>query len=93
MSLEPSETEEILRRFVIDELIGQAGDLELGTADDLLTSGLLDSLGVMRLVRFLEERFGVEVPAADVTIEHFLSLETILAYLESRRESQRVGQA
>lgn len=36
--------------------------------EDLVYSGAIDSLGVMRLVAFLEERFGIAIPPQDITL-------------------------
>lgn len=52
--------------------------------DDLLLSGLVDSIGVMRLVAFLEEAAGIRIPPEDVTIEHFMSVAAIARYCASR---------
>jgi acyl carrier protein len=52
--------------------------------DDLLTSGLVDSLGIMSLVFFLEQQYGVQIPPGDVTLEHFGTLRAIERYLQSR---------
>ena len=57
---------------------------ELGEDTDLLTSGILDSLGVMMLVGFIETEIGVEVPPEDVTIENFRTIASIDDYLMRR---------
>ena len=75
---------ESLRRFLQDELLGHMLDRELDEREDLLESGLVDSLGMMRLVGFIQQELGVTVPPEDVTIETFGSLERISGYLESR---------
>jgi acyl carrier protein len=54
--------------------------------EDLLLSGLIDSLGVMRLVRHLETSFGITVPPEDVIIEHFATVNDIAAYVQARAE-------
>jgi len=54
---------------------------ELAVHDDLLEDGLVDSLGIMRLIAYIESEFGFSVPAQDVTVETFMSVETIAAYL------------
>ena len=57
---------------------------ELGDDDDLLLSGTMDSLDVVRLVEHLESQSGTKIPAADVTLENFGSLRKIADYLASR---------
>ena len=51
---------------------------------DLLLSGLLDSLNVVRLVAWLETCCGFSIPPEDVLIEHFGTLNCIVAYLHTR---------
>lgn len=72
---------EKVTRFIIDELLSGK---TVGDQDDLLLSGLVDSIGVMRLVTFIEEEAALQVPAEDVTIEHFVNIAAISRYLEAR---------
>ncbi len=71
--------------FVSRELLGDRADLELDADTDLLGGGLVDSLGVMRLIRHLEETYRVTVPPVDVTIENFMTARAIAGYVESLR--------
>jgi acyl carrier protein len=56
----------------------------LTPVDSLISSGLLDSIGLLRLVLFLEERFGVKVADGDLVPENFETIERIASYVESR---------
>ena len=80
-----SERRERLARYIATDLLNQ-GDLVIGEDEDLLASGLLDSLSVMSLIHFIEQDLSIDVPAEDVTIENFVSLRAIDAYLERRLE-------
>jgi acyl carrier protein len=75
---------EILR-FIRDQLLSDRPTLELTVDDDLLGENLLDSMGIMRLVSFIDERFQFAVPPEDVTIENFLTVRDISQYLELQR--------
>ena len=55
-----------------------------GDDDELLLSGVIDSLAVMRLLAHIETGFGIAIPPEDVVIEHFQTVNAIAAYLESR---------
>jgi acyl carrier protein len=74
---------ERLARYISTELLNQSG-LAIDDDEDLLASGLLDSLSVMSVVYFIEQETGIDVPAEDVTIENFESLAAIEAYLGRR---------
>ena len=82
--MNPANLTQELLAFVSTELVGKRHQLELDADDDLLGSGLVDSLGVMRLIHFIESRYDVTVPPDDVTIENFMTARTIVTYLGSR---------
>jgi acyl carrier protein len=74
------DTQSVITEFITKELaIGRAKEVQ--PDDDLLATGVLDSLGLMQLVLFLEERLGVKVPDEDVVIENFQSVSALTAYL------------
>ncbi|GAB5491268.1 MAG: hypothetical protein Phog2KO_14830 [Phototrophicaceae bacterium] len=79
--------QEQIKSFIEQELlIGR--EIEVGYDDDLLLSGLVNSLGVMRLVAFTNENFDIEVPPEDITIEHFETINAIVNYLTSNNRSK-----
>ena len=59
----------------------------VATDENLLLSGLLDSLGVMSLVAYIEDNFEIAVPFEDVIIENFMTIEAMAQYIRSRKES------
>ena len=77
--------ETALLRFVNDDLL--AGEsIKVGADDEIVLDGTVDSLGVARLIGFMETEFAISVPAEDVTIENFRSISTMTAYLQRRLE-------
>jgi methoxymalonate biosynthesis acyl carrier protein len=70
-----------LLRFVEQDL-PDGTDLQPDT--DLLLSGTLDSLGVVRVVHWLEDELGIEIDPADVVLEHFQTVDAMVAYAERR---------
>jgi acyl carrier protein len=74
---------ERLARYIAADLLNQH-DRVVDENEDLLASGLLDSLSMMSLIHHIEQDLQIDVPAEDVTIENFRSLRAIDAYLESR---------
>ena len=79
------DTREILLHYISQELISGSKKKELDEEQDLLDSGLVNSLGVIQLVVFIQKYFGIDVPHSDVTIENFQSVKHIGAYVEARR--------
>lgn len=73
-----------LIHFISEELFAHRNNSSLTEDDDLLTSGRVDSLGIMRLVVFIEEEYRLTIPPEDVTLENFRSVRLISAYLQER---------
>jgi acyl carrier protein len=72
-----------LRRFVIDNfLFGR--EEELGDSDSFLENGIIDSTGVLELISFLEQRFGLELAETDLTPENLDSIDKVTRLVESR---------
>jgi len=69
-----------IKRFVEDELLGGG---RLADGDSLWEAGV-DSLGIIKLVRFVEKAFSLSVPPRDVRPRTFASIESIAEYVERR---------
>lgn len=73
--------ENTILTFITEELLNNRGDIKLTVEEDLLSSGLLDSIGIMRLIQFIEETYNLVIPPEDMTIENFVSVEAMVVYL------------
>ncbi len=76
---------EEIKNFIIGDLLGNRTGIELSTEDDILTDGLIDSLGVMQLIAMIEDRFKIQIPAEDMVIENFRSIRAIEVYIGKRQ--------
>lgn len=50
--------------------------------EDLLSEGILDSLGILQLVAYINDTFGIEIPDRDVVYENFHSVNALTTYLQ-----------
>ena len=73
---------EALTRFIQDEIV--LDDVVVDGELDLLLTGAVDSLGVIRITHWMEETTGVAVDPGDVTLENFQTVDKMAAYLDSR---------
>ena len=71
--------------YIKDELSNEPVD-SIDAHEDLLGSGLVDSLGMTRLVVFLEREFEVQIDPDDMTVENFMTVDNITKYLNSQLE-------
>lgn len=72
----------LLKSFLLDEK-----DLSMDMS--LIDSGIIDSTGIMEIVAFMEDTFGIEVDDRDLTPANFDSVSRLASYVAQRhRDSQ-----
>lgn len=74
-----------LESFIKTSLAHDAARDAIGMDEDLLSEGLIDSVGVMQLAAFIEENFGVEISEADLVPENFQSINSLKALVELKK--------
>ena len=74
---------ETVREFIVENfLFGDGGRLNEDTS--FLAEGIVDSTGILELVFFLEETFGISVADDELVPENMDNLRSIAAYVERR---------
>jgi len=74
-------TEEIVRDFIVSTMtIGDHGN-HLDDTFSLIENGVLDSLGIMKLIQFIEEKFSFSIEDEDVLPENFENIESISNFI------------
>jgi len=73
-----------IRAYILSEFLQGESPRNLKDDTPLRTSGVLDSMATLRLVGFVEERFGIEVEAHEAGIENFDSISAIAAFVERK---------
>lgn len=71
-------------KYIETDLIVSEASFEIDKDDDLLGSGLVDSLGMMKLISFIEKTFKLKIPAEDMVIENFMTVSCITTYLKGK---------
>jgi acyl carrier protein len=70
-----------LEAFIVEEVAMGRHLAAIAPDDDLLSGGIIDSLGVTQLVTFLEDRFGIRVSDDELTPANFRTLAAIEAFV------------
>jgi len=71
-----------LRGFISEELLGAHRAAPIADQEDLLRNGL-DSLGILRLTVFVEDRFGISIPDELVVPDNVRTLDALVALIDS----------
>jgi acyl carrier protein len=86
----------VVLNYIAENLQYRATVGSLKETDSLLKAGLIDSVGVLELVAFLEASFAIEVSDADVLPENIDSVAGIVAFVQRKlavRRAQDVSNA
>ena len=78
-----------LLRFVRDELVGGAEGAAVDENTSLIDEGYIDSMALMRLITFVEDRTGVRIPDDEVLPDNFQSVTSIEALVDRMRSRGR----
>ena len=70
-----------IAEFIEQQLLARGSSDPIAFDDDLLVSGLLDSMAVMRLVGFIESEFDMSISPGDVVIENFQTVNAIVKFI------------
>jgi acyl carrier protein len=81
-------TEEIILNFIREELLRGDGQVSLEPNASLIRTGILDSLALLKLLLFIEERFSLKVKDGEVNPRNFETVDRITAFIESKRKEE-----
>ena len=71
-----SEPANAIRAYIVSEILKDE-EIELATDSSLIQEGLINSIGVMKLITFLSDHFGLELEDGDYDIDNFETLAAI----------------
>lgn len=79
--------QEQLRSYIVEKF-PMAKRQGLSPQDDLLSSGLIDSLGILDVVSFIEQQFGVVVQDDDLVPDNFQTIDHMVGFVQRKIEGE-----
>jgi len=73
------------RAYVQETFLYMRPGFVLGDQDSLLQRGVIDSMGVMELIAFLRDEFGIAVADEDITESNLGTMTDIARYVSTQR--------
>ena len=77
-----------VKQFILDEFLPGENPDELTEQTPLITAGILDSVGILRLVAFIEEQFGIGLAAHEADVEYLNTIADIVKLVESKQKGR-----
>ena len=71
------DTREMIREFILADLVTDGKGETIQDDDSLIASGVIDSMGIINLLGFVEEKFSIEISSDELLPENFETLSTI----------------
>jgi acyl carrier protein len=88
-STDPAAIKSDLTSYVVSDIVRSQDSVVVKNETDLLKSGILDSLSLMKLVVFVEKQFGIVVGENDLIPKNFASINAISDYVSARQREKK----
>lgn len=80
-----TEIENKIRKFLAENFILSEQVDQLNASESFLEKGIIDSTGVLELVFFVEDQFGIQIDTSEVLPENFDSINNLSAYIRTKQ--------
>jgi acyl carrier protein len=78
-----------VEKFLLDEIASGLGKKELGQDENLLEQGIIDSLGILKLVTYLEDEYHIRISDEDIVPENFQSISDMVEFIRVKMAGQK----
>lgn len=78
------DTAGVVKEFVARELL-EGNDQGLDEQTPLLEAGIIDSMSVLKLVRFVDEHFGIQLPPQELSSGNLETISAIARLIDAHR--------
>ncbi len=73
-----------IRSFIIENFLYGVDSENLSSDDSFFERGIVDSTGVLSIISYVEERYGIQVSDVEITPDNFDSIGKIAAYVNKK---------
>lgn len=74
-----------VEQFIVQDIAAGRGIDSVAHDSDMLSGGVIDSLGITELIAFLERKYAIKVNDDDIDADNFRSIDNIVAFVERKR--------
>lgn len=77
--------EKQLRSYILENFLFTEDESALKNSDSFLGKGLIDSTGIMEVIFFLQEEFGIQVEDTEMVPANLDSVDNILGFVARKK--------
>jgi acyl carrier protein len=78
------DVQERVERFILDNLLLGDDARMPSAADSLIGSGVIDSTGILELIEYLEQEFGIQVEDTETVPENLDGIDRIAVFVHRK---------
>lgn len=83
MNQDKTQIENTIRKFMAENFIVETDSSTLDSEISLTQAGVMDSMGVLELIMFIEQKYGITIPDEDTLPENLDSIARVVRYIHS----------
>lgn len=73
-----------LRNFILESYLFTDDQSALNDGDSFLDNRIVDSTGIMEIIHFLEEKYGIRVNDEEMIPENLDSIDNLVKYVDKK---------
>ena len=73
---------ETIKKYIIETIVGE--NIEIDDDQSLFNEGIIDSLGNVKLIAFLEKQYNISIESGEITAENFDTINQIVTLVEKK---------
>ena len=81
-----SEFKARIKEFIMTEVNPDRNLEGLGDDEPLIDSGIIDSLGILKIMAYLDEEFGIDLSDQQITPENFKNIMSICSLIDKSKK-------
>jgi acyl carrier protein len=85
MNYTAEQINQLIKKYLTEEFLYDRPEISLENDLSLIEEGIIDSMGIFRLISFLEETFGLTLNPNDILLENFETLSSIKSFVLSKK--------
>jgi acyl carrier protein len=79
-----TETVGLLRSFILENYLFTQDQSALKNSDSFLDSKILDSMGILEVIQYLNEQFGIKVHESEMIPDNLDSIDNLVAFIAKK---------
>jgi len=84
MSEVENNTVELLRSFILENYLFTDDQSKLNNSDSFLDTGILDSMGILEMIHYLDEEMAIKVAPDEMIPANLDSINNLVAFIQKK---------